>query len=137
MPASIPDPAPPADSTSLDRQPGQVTRAGPDGAAGRSSRGQEPRGGSLGSAALMAGVGVLMVLCCAGPALVAAGALGVLAAWLHNPALLGAAAGAAVATIAWLLARRQRPRRDACCPSDATSNPLARDPTSQTGAHDR
>ena len=137
MPASIPDPAPAADSTRLDRQPGQVTRAAPDGAAGRSSGGQEPRGGSLGSAAMMAGVGVLMVLCCAGPALVAVGALGVLAAWLHNPALLGAAAGAAVATVAWLVGRRQRPGPDACCPSDATGDPLGRDPTSQAGAHDR
>jgi len=86
---------------------------------------------------MMAGAGVLIVACCAGPALVAAGTLGVLAAWLHNPALLGAAAGAAVATIAWLLARRQRPRPDACCPSDATSDPLARDSTSQPRAHDR
>ena len=87
----------------------------------------------------MAGVGVLMVVCCAGPALVAAGALGVLAAWLHNPALLGAAAGAAMATIAWLLARRQRPGPDACYPSNGTSDPLARDPTSQAQAeaHDQ
>jgi hypothetical protein len=86
---------------------------------------------------MMAGLGVLMALCCAGPALAAAGALGAAAAWLHNPALLGAAAGAAVATIAWLAARRQRPGPDACCPSDATSDPLARDPTSQAGAQDR
>jgi hypothetical protein len=86
---------------------------------------------------MMAGVGVLMVVCCAGPALVAAGALGVAAAWLHNPALLGTAAAAAVATIAWLVARRQRPGSDACCLSDATSDPLARDSTSQAEAHDR
>lgn len=85
----------------------------------------------------MAGVGVLMVLCCAGPALIAAGALGVAAAWPHNPALLGTAAGAVVAIIAWLLARRRRPGADACCPPDATSDPPARDPTSQPEAHDR
>jgi hypothetical protein len=75
---------------------------------------------------MMAGVGVLMVLCCAGPALVAAGALGVVAAWLHNPALLGAAAGAVVATIAWLLARRQRPGPDRSQHGTAGSGPHLR-----------
>lgn len=137
MPASSPDPATAADASRPDQQPGQATRAAPDRKVGSSSHDQGPPEQPARSAALMAGVGVLMVVCCAGPALVAAGALGVVAAWLHNPALLGAAAGAVVVTIAWLLARRQRPRRDACCPSDATSGPLGRDPTSQPGTQDR
>ncbi len=139
MPAPIPDPAPSTgtNSTRPDQQPRQTTPAAPDAAAGSSGRAQGTPERPARSAAMMAGVGVLMVLCCAGPALVAAGALGVAAAWLHNPALLGAAAGAAVLTIAWLVARRQRPGPDTCCPPDATSDPHGPDPASQPGAHDR
>ncbi|GAA4888940.1 hypothetical protein H7X46_23280 [Pseudonocardia sp. C8] len=55
------------------------------------------------------GLGVLLVLCCAVPALIAAGALGVLGAWLRNPWVIGAALGAAL-VVAWQVWARHRGR---------------------------
>lgn len=55
------------------------------------------------------GVGVLLVLCCAAPALIAAGALGALGAWLRNPWMIGAAL-AAVLVVAWQVWTRHRRR---------------------------
>lgn len=78
----------------------------------------------LGMAALVA----VPVLCCAGPALLAAGALGVLGSWLLSPWLIGAAVLLALGAVAW----RLRPRSAAptatggaatsgalCCPPAA------------------
>lgn len=62
--------------------------------------------GSLRVAAVVA----LPVLCCAGPALLAAGALGVLGSWLLNPWLIGAAILLAVGVVSW------RPRHRATAP---------------------
>ncbi len=56
----------------------------------------------LGVAALMA----LPVLCCAGPALLAAGALGALGSWLTNPWLIGAAVLLALGVTGRLFRRR-------------------------------
>lgn len=58
------------------------------------------------------GVGVLLVLCCAAPVLIAAGALGVLGAWLWSPWVIGAALGAAL-VVAWQVWTRHRGRRSA------------------------
>ncbi|MGH3907059.1 MAG: hypothetical protein ACRDTE_23210 [Pseudonocardiaceae bacterium] len=49
---------------------------------------------------VLATIGVGVVLCCAAPALIAAGALGVLGAWLRNPWVIGAAVAAAL-VVAW------------------------------------
>lgn len=59
---------------------------------------------SLGVAAI-AGVAVL---CCAGPALLAAGVLGGLGAWLLNPWLISAAALLALGAVGWRLQHRRR-----------------------------
>ncbi|WP_216207073.1 hypothetical protein [Amycolatopsis aidingensis] len=52
------------------------------------------------------GLGAVLVLCCAAPALIAAGALGALGAWLGNPWVIGAALAAAV--VIWRIHRRHR-----------------------------
>lgn len=54
-------------------------------------------------------VGVVLVLCCAAPVLLAAGALGVLGAWLRNPWVIGAAVAAAL-LVAWQVWTRHRGR---------------------------
>lgn len=82
----------------------------------------EPRWGSL---AWGGGVAVLMVVCCAAPALiaggVAAGALGALGAWLSNPWVIGLAVALA-ALVAVRLASHPGRRgpatgsRHDCCP---------------------
>ncbi len=54
------------------------------------------------------GIGALVtlpVLCCAAPALLAAGALGALGSWLVNPWLIGAAVIGLLAVLGWV---RQR-----------------------------
>lgn len=74
---------------------------------------------------MAAGIGaaLLMVICCAAPALVAAGALGALGAWLSNPWVIGAAIALAAAIVLSVLTGRSRrgqedgqEDRDACCP---------------------
>ena len=61
-----------------------------------------------------AGAALLMVACCAGPAMIAGGVatgiLGAIGAWLSNPWIIGAAAATAVITTVLLgrLALRQR-----------------------------
>jgi mercuric ion transport protein len=59
------------------------------------------------------GAVVAMVLCCIGPALVAAGALGAVGGLLGNPGVV--VAGAAVAAAAVVAAVRRRQRGDPSC----------------------
>jgi mercuric ion transport protein len=65
----------------------------------------------------LAGIGaaVLVVVCCAAPALLAAGALGVLGGALRSPWVIVAAVVLAVGALTRLL-RRRSAGRDACCP---------------------
>jgi len=77
----------------------------------------------------MAGLGLLMVACCAGPALVAAGMLGTLAAWLRSPLLLGAAVAVAGAGAVWVVHRRRLGR--GCCPPDTGAGQTGTDPTKE------
>lgn len=51
---------------------------------------------------------LLPILCCVGPSLIAAGALGVLGSWLAKPGLIGAAAAVALTVLVWRLCRRGR-----------------------------
>ncbi|MGR8007702.1 hypothetical protein [Streptomyces hypolithicus] len=61
------------------------------------------------------GVGLVMVACCAGPVLLAGGALGALGGVLRNPWIIAAATAVVAAAIA-VLVRRRRAGRSACCP---------------------
>lgn len=54
----------------------------------------------------IAAIAGLAVLCCAGPALLAAGVLGGLGAWLLNPWLIGAAVLLALGVVGWRLRHR-------------------------------
>lgn len=82
---------------------------------------------SLGNAA----IGGLAALCCAGPALLAAGALGVLGSWLLNPWLIGAAVLLALGAVGLRLRHRASTSSGAdgelCCPPapDAGQSPPA------------
>lgn len=65
---------------------------------------------------------VLMVLCCAGPALVAAGALGAFGAWLGNSWVIGGAILTVLLLVSAVWQRRQRGRRNMagpCCPPES------------------
>jgi mercuric ion transport protein len=63
--------------------------------------GSGPSGLLLGS-----GVALFAAVCCAGPALIAAGALSVIGGWLGNPWVLGAAVALLVAAVLWTVTRR-------------------------------
>ncbi|MGH9176978.1 MAG: hypothetical protein ACRD0N_00285 [Acidimicrobiales bacterium] len=75
--------------------------------------------------AAQAGLGfgavALMLLCCAGPALLAAGALGSLGAILGNPLVI--LAGSVVAAAAVIGAGRRHSRGAACCTSKHDGRP--------------
>ncbi|MEU9069863.1 hypothetical protein AB0E06_24065 [Streptomyces sp. NPDC048109] len=66
-------------------------------------------------AGALAAVGAAWVVCCAGPVLLAGGALGALGGVLRNPWII-AAATAVVAAAIVVLVRRRRAGRRACCP---------------------
>jgi hypothetical protein len=76
---------------------------------------------SLGIAALAG----LAVLCCAGPALLAAGVLGGLGAWLASPWLVGAAVLLALGVVGRRLRHRATADGEArgrpCCPPTSTA----------------
>ena len=55
------------------------------------------------------------VVCCAVPALVAAGALGVIGVWLANPWVIGAGIVVLAASVAWIARRRTRASDSADC----------------------
>ncbi len=67
----------------------------------------------LGADLAAAAVFGLAVLCCAGPALLAAGALGALGGWLADPWLIGAAVVLIAAAVARALRRRTTHTPDA------------------------
>jgi hypothetical protein len=86
-----------------------------------------PNASNLGGPLAAVGVGLLMVVCCAGPVLLAAGGLSVLGAALHSPWLLVGAAALVLAvvglTVRLVLARRDHgggggdtSAGEACCP---------------------
>lgn len=91
----------------------------------------EPRGPS--PAGIFAAVGVAAVLCCAGPALLAGGALSGIGGVVRNPWLIGGGAALVVLAVAYTIVRhRQRRagnRTDVCCPP-FTSRPEGHDTSS-------
>lgn len=98
---------------------------------------QKDPGSGLGG--LAAGGAVLLaVACCAGPLLIAAGALGVAAGLLRSPAVLATAALAVVGTILYVLHRRRSGQATAANPAhpqDDTRDCCA--PPRDTGPQDR
>lgn len=87
----------------------------------------------------VAGVGaaLLMIVCCAAPALIAAGALAGLGAWISSPWVISAAA--LLAVVAVTLVVRRRKHRAACCPPPSSPTPEHRDrtagPSPAEGSH--
>lgn len=78
-------------------------------------------GSGLGGMAVAVGAGLLMVACCAGPLLLAGGALGAVGGALRNPWLITAGALVLLIGAAYALLCRTRRRRGArpqdCCPT--------------------
>lgn len=78
---------------------------------------------------LGSGVALLAAVCCAVPALIAAGALGVIGGWLGSPWVIAAAAALFVAAVVWTVTRRRgtSDSMDCCNPSQShgTGLPLA------------
>lgn len=72
--------------------------------------------GALGVAALA----LLGVLCCAGPALLTAGALGAVGAWLASPWLIAAALAVLAVVTIWRLRRRAATTADGAAHSETT-----------------
>ncbi|MFD4190513.1 hypothetical protein [Amycolatopsis thermoflava] len=98
----------------------------------------------LGGGLAAAGLGLLMVLCCAGPALIAGGALGALGGAVRNPWLIAAGVLMVLAAVGYALLRRARRRSgqnvEDCCPPQpparprSAERPPARD-NRQEGSH--
>ncbi|AEA28803.1 hypothetical protein Psed_6720 (plasmid) [Pseudonocardia dioxanivorans CB1190] len=79
------------------------------------------RGGLLGTLAVV-GVALLSIICCAGPVLLASGALAGLGGVLVSPWLLAPAAVLMAGALAWWL-RRRTGNGDACCPPATRTDP--------------
>lgn len=86
----------------------------------------ERRGGLLGALA-MVGVVLLPVLCCAGPVLLAGGALAGLRGVLVSPWLMAPAAVLLVGGLLWWLRRRSTGSGGSCCPPPARTDQQDRD----------
>jgi hypothetical protein len=74
------------------------------------------------------GAGALMVLCCAGPILLASGVLAGLGAALRNPWLIGIGAAVLAAAIIYTatrIARHRGSHEAACCPPADRTDPTS------------
>jgi len=86
--------------------------------------------------AIGVGAVILIGLCCAGPVLVAAGALGAIGSFLGNPVVILAAVVLAGAGVVAAVRRRLSPRDAGCCePSDQRPS-HERDERGSVGASD-
>jgi mercuric ion transport protein len=85
----------------------------------RSDSPGQPDGSGPSGLLLGSGVALFAVVCCAGPALIAAGALGVIGGWLGSPWVIGAAVALLVAAVLWTMSRRRIGTSNSvdCCPS--------------------
>lgn len=72
-------------------------------------------------AALGVGVVALMALCCGGPALIAAGALGAVGGFVANPFVILAAIVVAFVAVTGVLRRARRAGGADCCPPNVTA----------------
>jgi len=84
----------------------------------------EPRGPSRAGILATVGLAAAALLCCAGPALLAGGALSGLGGLLRNPWLIGGGAAVIVAAVGYAIARHTHGRGGAqaedCCPPQET-----------------
>ncbi|GAA3093591.1 mercuric ion transport protein [Kribbella aluminosa] len=92
-------------------------------------RDQESSGTGMAAAGI--GAALLVILCCAGPALFAAGALAGIGGFLGNPWVIGAAVVVAAAAVTAVI-RPRRAGRDECCPPTGPGT----NPTGQGRPHD-
>lgn len=83
----------------------------------RSDSPGQPDGSGPSGLLLGSGVALFAVVCCAGPALIAAGALGVIGGWLGSPLVIGAAVVLFVLSVVWTVSRRRNSTSDSadCC----------------------
>lgn len=72
-------------------------------------------GDGIRHAAAAIGVAVLALPCCAGPALLAAGTIGAIGAWLCNPWVIVSAIALAAVAVAGMLRRTRSGRKRDCC----------------------
>ena len=72
-------------------------------------------GDGIRHAAAATGIAVLALLCCAGPALVAAGTIGAIGAWLCNPWVIVSAIVLAAVAVAGMLRLARSGRKTDCC----------------------
>jgi hypothetical protein len=86
---------------------------------------RQSTGGS--GAALGVGAVLLLVLCCAGPALIAGGALAAGGRLLSSPVVTVAGLAVAVGGVALVLFRRARGKGDCCEPPDRVTDPARHD----------
>lgn len=86
---------------------------------------RDPHQSGVGSIVGGIGASVLVIVCCAAPVLLAAGALGAVGAWLSNPWVIAAAVTiASVATVAIVAQGRvAHTRRAACRPAAPPARP--------------
>ncbi|HEX5403022.1 MAG TPA: mercury transporter [Pseudonocardiaceae bacterium] len=95
---------------------------------------QDNRPGVGGTLAVVGG-GLLMVLCCAGPVLLAGSTLTAVGGALRSPWLLGAGAVVVLAALGYTFRRRVRRPTSAgsedCCPPSSVRS----DPADQKGQH--
>ncbi|WP_236240211.1 phage holin family protein [Streptomyces sp. CC228A] len=83
------------------------------------------------------GVVVLMVLCCAGPALIVSGALAGFGAWLGNPWVIATAVLIAAGTAAFVARRRTHHHASCCPPADSADQDGRADEAAKQGPNDR
>lgn len=97
----------------------------------------DPTDHSMRDSVGIAAIAGLAVLCCAGPALLAAGVLGGLGAWLLSPWLIGAAVLLALGVVGWRLRHRATAagttRGELCCPPTPATPADDESPGVQTG----
>lgn len=93
---------------------------------GHESPGQ-PDGSGPSGLLLGSGLVLVAVLCCAGPALIAIGALGVIGGWLDNPWVIGAAVALLAGAVVWTVGRHRNGApgsADCCDPAQSHSSDL-------------
>ncbi|WP_262407027.1 hypothetical protein [Tsukamurella columbiensis] len=88
--------------------------------------------GGVGGVLAVAGAALAMIVCCAGPALIAGGVLTGLGGALTSPWLLGAGLLVTAAALGYTLRRRAAGKAARCCPPSP-----AQRPTTTAGDHDR
>jgi membrane protein implicated in regulation of membrane protease activity len=91
----------------------------------------DPQRSATGMTAAGIAAALAVIVCCTGPALLAAGALGALGGFLGNPWVIAVATAVLAAAVTIVVWRRRAGRAD-CCPPEATTG--RRDHRDQPGA---